>query len=1140
MRSLDARGVLPSAAGGASLGDSLARMKVYRSNRVERLLDALVDVLAEPLPDPFVPEHIVVHSRGMAVWLQQQLARRLGVWAGGAFPFPRRFLHECFCAVLGERAGSLERYEQQSLVWSIAAALPAHLRDDAFVDLRRFLADDPRGTKALELASRIADRFDQYVVYRPDVVLGWESGKGDDWQALLWRALADVSRPTAEPTRPTHAATLAQELFARLHDPGFDPSCLPERVCIFGVSSLPPFHVEILAALARHVQVHLFVPSPSREYWAEVRSHRELLRQARSESTAAFDEPPAPTLLRSLGMVGRDFQQILESSVDYEEPAEDLYVEPEASTMLGVLQADLLHMRQRASEAGTTQHVIAPDDRTITIEACHGPMREVEVLHDRILGLLGDDPSLEPRDIVVMMSDVETYAPLVEAVFDAGPAESDSTFVPYSIADRSARGENPIVEAFHKIVALVGARITASEILDLLALEVVQRRFELTPSDVDTLTQWVADSGIRWGIDADHRRKHGQPGIDQNTWRFGLDRLLLGYALPSDGRQTFAEVLPHDEIEGQATVLLGKLAQLCTRTFAVVQQLEAPRPVAEWPAAFGALIESLLIDDDQGAWAVEPLRAAVEGIASEAAAVGYEEPVPLLAMCGLVDARMEADRPPRGFLAGGVTFCAMLPMRTIPFRVVCLLGLGDTQFPRRARSVGFDLMRQRPRAGDRSRRADDRYLFLEALMAARERVVITYAGQSIQDNSELPPSVVVSELLDHLAESCVVAGAPAAAPGTEEALASIRRRLVVRHPMQPFSPRYFEGEDPRLFSHASTWREGAEALRVAEAETTSHEHAPLLRAPLPPLPPEARRELALDHLVRFFRMPAAELLKRRLRVNLSDYSRDRSDREPMELGGLEEWKVGTRIIEHRLDDVPEPVSLALLRASGELPHGVPGACRHESLARAVEPIVQTARPLVQPGRLPNLEVDLTIDGTRIFGMLSDRYPSGIVSVQYAKLGAKNVLEAWIRHLILGSLVDSPVATILVTRGDKPDSATHLRLRPVADPQAFLQDLLALYWQGQSEPLLLFPRSSLAFARTRAADKPVETALDEARKEFSARFAPEGRDPHVQRLFADADVLAPGFTPFPHATPTLDFPTVSVRVFAPILEHMEAS
>lgn len=1112
-------------------------MRVHRSNRIERLLDALADVIARPLSDPFAREQIVVHSRGMAVWLQMQLAQRLGVWAGGDFPFPRRFIHACFAAVLGERASTLGAFDAQRLVWSVVAALPRYLDREAFVELRRFLADDPRGTKKFQLATRIAETFDQYVVYRPDVVLGWESGRDDDWQAILWRALAaDTQEGVSSESDGAHAAALARELLERLDDPSFDPAVLPERVCVFGVTALPPFHLQILAAIGRHRPVHLFVPSPSREYWAEIRSHRELLRQAgRSADDPAVDELPAPSLLRSLGGVGRDFQRILEEEVDYDEPDEDLYLDPGEESTLAALQSDLLHLHERGIGKPVSPHIIVPEDDSIAVVACHSPMREVEVLHDRILDMLAREPTLQPRDIVVMMSDIDTYAPLVEAVFERDP--SDPTFVPYCIADRSVRGETPVIEAFHRILDLVGGRVTASEVLDLLALEDVQRRFELAAEDVDTLTQWVIDSGIRWGIDGEHRRRHGQPDTGQNTWRFGLDRLLLGHALPGHGRETFAGVLPYDELEGQSSAPLGKLAELCSRLFSLLRALEEPRTVPEWQEAFGELIDGLLADEDRGGWEVEPLRSAIFALVADASAVGYDEPIALEAMRSLVDARIEGDRPPRGFLSGGVTLCAMLPMRTIPFRVVCLLGLGDTQFPRPSRTLGFDLMRRRPRPGDRSRRADDRYLFLEALMAARDRVLVSYPGQSIQDNSDVPPSVVLSELLDHLAETCVVPEHADEPPPLEQRAAAVRSRIVVRQPMQPFSPRCFgAADDPRLFSFARSWREGARALSQGHTEK---EWTPLLVGPLPArIDSERIEELPLRSLVRFFRLPAAELLKRRLRVNLDDYSRDRSDREPMELGNLEEWKVGTAVVEHRLEALPPEVSISLLRASGDLPHGTAGACQFEALAHTADPIVHAAHRFTSGGPLPNIEVDRVVGRTRLVGTLGDRHAAGRVTYQYSRLSGKHLLAAWLHHLVQCLVVPHAPRTIVVARGDRPGSAKVVSLRPVESPEHRLEELLDLYWRGQSEPLLLFPRSSLAFSQALKEGKPVDDALDEARKEWTDRFNPEGGDPHLRRMFGDADVLAPGFGPFGQANDDNDFPHVSVRVFGPLLEHME--
>ena len=542
----------------------------------------------------------------MGTWLSQRLAERLGVWAGGRFPFPRRFVDEILRATLGD-AAPLSGFSADHLLWPVMAELPEHLEHGAFTEVARFIDHDAGsgGRGQFQLARRIATAFEQYVVFRPQMVLQWEAGREDHWQARLWRS---VSKRLGG----RHPAALARDLFAALK--ARRPAGLPHRVSVFGTSTLPPFYLEVFEALDRYVPVHLFIVSPSNAYWAEVRSDRELLRRGELPDD---DDDAAPPLLASLGGVGRDFQRVLESTADYVEPLGDLYVDPGRDTLLHALQSDLLQF-QRSEDT--------PADPSIAVHACHSPMREVEVLHDQVLDLLARDPSLQPHEIAVLCSDVETYAPLVEAVFERD--SSDPTYVPYCLADRTLRADSPIVETFHRLLDLVGGRVTSSEVLDLLTLAPIQQRFHISADDVDTIGTWIAEAGVRWGIDETHRRHHKQPGLRENTWRFGLDRLFLGYALPGQG-ETFGGVKPYDELEGQQTLLLGRFAELCEHVFAFVQRLEEPRSPRNWQQALTELVDALLDGPVESARELLQLRTALDAIATDADEAGFSGAVPL-------------------------------------------------------------------------------------------------------------------------------------------------------------------------------------------------------------------------------------------------------------------------------------------------------------------------------------------------------------------------------------------------------------------------------------------------------------------------------------------------------------------------------
>lgn len=1113
-------------------------MKVYRSNRVEALLDALAEVQRVPAGGPLRPEPIVVHSRAMAVWLSMRLAERFDGWVGGAFPFPRRFVQDLLGAVLGDRAEATEGFTKARLLWSVLAALPEHLPTPAFEELRRYVATDPRGQARFQLAQRVAEVLDRYAVYRPRMVLNWDRGKDDDWQATLWRSI--VARQGAD-----HPAALARDTFARLEAGDFDRNALPARVCVFGVSTLPPFHVQVLGALARHVPVHMFVLSPSQEFWAELRSGRQALRALQDNEASALPLADLGNpLLASFGGVGRDFQLVLERELDYDEGDRSLYVEPDTSTMLGQLQADVLHLRHRGEQTeddradsrgpltADSQHppprVVTPDDLSVTFHACHSPMREVEVLRDRLLDMLAGPNALgiAPHQVVVLMADVDTYAPLVEAVF--GRDQGDAGFIPYCIADRSVRSESPTIDAFHRVLDLVGGRVSVSEILDLLSVEAVHARFEITAEDLDIITEWVGAAGVRWGVDGQHRAEHGQPRYDQNTWRFGLQRLLLGYGLPGGNRETFAGVLPYDEIEGQDAELLGKLAELCDRLFDHLSTLAQPRSPASWQQALTQLLDDLLATVGDAAFEHQQLRRAIDSVVTDAQDVGYDDNLDLESMRKLIEERLDEESPAQRFLSGGITFCAMLPMRTIPFEVVCMVGMSDGAFPRGSRTVGFDLMAHQPRPGDRSKRADDRYLFLEGILAARKRLVLSYVGQSIQDNSDLPPSVAVSELLDVLDESFV------AAEG------SLREQLVLRHPMQPFSPRYFGADsDPRLWSYAGAYVEGARALHDGRRGAQRIELFDDLLPP--PDPDEPVRPIELDHLVRFFQQPAAQLLKKRLGLNLSEWIRDRSDREPMELDPLEQWRAGTEILDHRLDDLPMLRSKELLRAMGMLPLGAAGDSLYDALAMDTDPIATVVRRLRQGSRLPNLAVDLSLPQLRVVGQLDKRWPTAVVQAQYGQVHPKHLLAAWIRHLVLCVLKpgDQVPRTVVVGRPAKKGGAQICRLREVADARDRLEDLTRLYLAGQQRPLLLFPRSSYAYATALLVEnKDDREARSNARAIWEGRGFSENSDPHLARIFGDRDPLQDGFSLLSPPLVGGDFASLARRVFGPLLEHLQ--
>lgn len=1071
---------------------------VHRSNRLERLVTALGDLLAEPVGTPLDPDVVVVQGRGMGIWLGGELSKRFGVWAAPV-AYPRAFIEQVVRGVLGPEALGDPPLSEELLSWAVLAVLPELESRPEFAALRRYREGDTHGTRSVELAQRIATVFDHYLTYRPEWLRAWELGdfaavpETDRWQAVLWqRVAAQVKRP--------HLASAVERLAQRLQ--GKDrPIGLPPRLLVFGLSTLPPLYVRVLALLSRHCAVHCFLFSPAQQ--------------------AASKAETGHALVDSLGSLGRDFERVLGDelkAVKVKPVLCDLHEAPAGSSLLNQLQGDVYALAaptaKKLSLHGTGTEKGTDATPEIAVHSCHGAMREVEVLHDQLLGLLTNPKyDIAPEQVIVLVPDLQSYAPLIEAVFarDIG----DEQFIPYHVADQSERQQEAVIEGVLRVLKMVRGRVKSSEVLDLLLLEPIARRLGIAAADLERVREWVSASGVRWGIDGAHRVSLELPNSDANTWQFGLRRLLLGYAMPSGGERLFADVLGYDEIEGKEAQLLGVLAGFTRKLFGWLQSLTQPRSLTDWIVAVNDVCSDIFASDQHSAKQVARIGRLLDQQRASAAAAGFEHEVDVQVVTRLLEDELDAIAQDRGFFSGGVTFCALVPMRSIPFKVVCLLGMNDGDFPRSPQPLEIDLITKAERKpGDRSRRDDDRYLFLETLCAARERLIITYSGQSVRDNRRRPPSVCVTELLAYLASRCGVD------PSS----------FVIEHKLQGFNPEYFQPQAPAaLFSFATPYAEAANSTQLARQQQRVFFEGQL--------PAQPQSEIDIDELVRFFRSPAAFFLNRRLGLYLRQEEMLISDREPLELDVLGGWSLGARLLGHLLAGRSRDDALGLLRAEGTLPFGHSGTLQLERIEAVCAAIAH--RVGVERGEAVQqaLALDVSLDtGTRITGTIPNRWLGGMVVPTYSELKAKHALPVWLRHLASCAQGDALRAQ-LIGRGDKSlVNVMGWGVVPRDEARAILGELVAIYLRGQQQPLPFLPLTSDKYYCNFGEPE----ALERAAGEFDGDVTGEGQlEPHAARAFSG---LLPPFDPeFDSGRRPLEkteFHTLAFAVYHPMYEWQE--
>ena len=1062
---------------------------LHHSNRLERLADALAETLQTPLASPLEREVIAVQSTGMARWLSLALAGRLGVSANVRFPFPARLVWEIFRALV---PGVPERspYAREVMTWRLMGLLPEVLGEPGFEPLRAYLREED-DLRRYHLAGRIADLFDQYLVYRPDWIARWERGEDDVWHARLWRRLAAMGGRD-------HRVNIQKDALAALGAGRI--ADLPLRISLFSISTLPPVELEVFARLAEFLDVHLFLLNPCLHYWTEIRSERDIARQVKDQDPRRLYLETGNSLLASLGKQGQDFLRLLQ---DYDFDEEEAFEEPGEDGLLHCVQSDILILRNLGEDPGTRRPV-NPDDRSIQVHSCHSPMREIEVLYDQLLALFEADPALEPGDVAVMTPDIEAYAPVIEAVF--GTAESGRN-IPFSIADRHRRAESPATNAFLALLEVFEGRFGAEQVLALLEAEAVRRRFGIAEGDLPQIRDWVREVGVRWGADSEGRRALGLPATLEHTWRAGLDRLLLGYALPGEGRSLYAGILPYDEVEGAAGHVVGRLCAFVEALFSLREEMGRARPPEAWVTTLAGVLRGCLDAGEDEEGEVAAIRLAILSLAEDAKRAGFAGPVSLAVARAALQASLEAGHGGGRFLTGRVTFCAMVPMRSVPFKVVCLVGMNDGSYPRSRRAPGFDLMSQDARPGDRSCRDDDRYLFLEAILSARDVLYLSYVGQSVRDNSPLPPSVLVSDLLDYV-ERGFAAGADAG---------GLRDRIVTRHPLHAFSPRYF-GRDVRLFSFSEELCEASRQRRLA-----SGTEAPFIAAPLPEPAPEWRTA-DLGQLVRFFQHPTRYFVRERLRIHLDEQEETVESREPFVLEGLAAYGLRQELLDLTLAGCPPAEALPIVRAGGRLPEGRVGEVLFAAQAERVVAFARELDRLRQADRLEPIPVDLDLGPVRLAGWLSGLSAQGLLDYRLTSPKPRDWIALWLRHLLLNALRPAGVAQTSVWLGD--GEAIHLK--PVNDAGAYLRYMAAAYWEGLRRPLPLFPETSFAFAERLHRTQDEEKARRSAQSAWRGNDYQPGEDKNPYHLLAF------------HGQEPLgeDFERLSRELLLPMLEHRQ--
>ena len=1171
---------------------------------MECLADSLISCLQEtagcgPLGQGssiFDSDQILVQSPGMSQWLKIQIAEKLGIAANIDFPLPSSFIWQLYQQHI-QHLPEQSAFTKPNMTWKLMSILPTMLEQPQFAAIEQYLKDS-QPLKLYQLAGKIADVYDQYLVYRPDWIIHWEAGHNDlpdtndlsiceshPWQPILWRALVTNSKDLGE--SPFHRANLHHTLLEALHNPVNQKSSAEAEkpLMVFGISAMPMQQLEVLSALAETRDVLIFWFNPSQHYWGDIVDKKT---QAKAQLKAIDNSELAGVefldignpLLASWGKLGRDYQDML---LSFELQQQDYFVDIHPECLLQHIQSDVnqLQFRATADELDASELLsngkdypkveITPTDSSLQIHACHSKVRELEILHDQLLKRFNDNPDWHPGDVIVMMPDVATYAPFIEGVFGA---VDPHLAIPYAISDRNVGQVSPLLSSFLQLMKLHQSRLTLSEVLSLLEVPAVQRKFAIDPQEFELLQHWLTDAGVRWGWNDHDKQRWDLPAEKQNTWVFGLQRLLAGYAMAStelyQGDQDL--ISAYADIEGQQAVALGKCYQFTSALLKVLafcqdqqnnqqsnQQSNQQNIQQKVEQALELLAELYDADETEQADMLI-LRETLEKMLVHSHQ--YTQQIDQDVFVSELQQNIQENGVGQRFLAGYVNFCTLMPMRSIPFKMVCLLGMNDSDYPRQSVPMGFDLMRLAPaKRGDRSRRLDDRYLFLEAVLSAREQLYFSYQGFSQKDNSPLAPSILLSELMEYCQQGFCLSGELGL--DVEQTEKNLLAHLTIKHKLQPFNQAYFKvkGKDKSEVAQAHNKPESYLSFNkkqqaIAE-QLQQRPQALMFNADPLTQSLEQSTQLELEAMIQFFQNPAKAFFIQRWQTRFYPLGQQSSDEEPFSFDGLDRYKLNERLVQHSLatslkdtselvineesveslDSVKsvvneETITLANqeieqpntiisllneLRAEGKLPAGQSGELALRPLVKQSTQLAEQINDLntsLTPAQ--SVDIELLVNNVVLVGRVDSLYAQNLILWRAGKLRAKDRIALYLQWLCL--CADAPKVGLNQAHFISTEKLYSL---PVIEKQTALQQLAIWleHWQlGGDQVLHFYPEAAWQWATSQDINKTLSTFKG---NDFAAG---EGTEAHIQRVCPD---LTLRFEPFSQIAEALLLPLVEL-------------
>lgn len=983
------------------------------SNSLTHLAEKLTEDLKNQQQSVFQPYNIITQTEGMNNWLKHSIAARLGIAANCRFMKPNDLINQLYYLVGGQYQNTLS---PENMTWLLFKILGEKEFTSRFTIIANYYSSKPidKDVKRLSLAEKMADLYDQYQIYRPEMMQKWNTNSindipENDWQQYLWLEAKKISKNSLP-----DKTTIGEEILKKLKDENelaFLSKTIP-AVHIFGLSIITQFHLKILEELGKHIDVFFYLlnPAPS-EYWFEDKSEKQLAAWKRRGFDVSLNNTGNPLLTSCGKLMQNTFNQLFNNDEILNSYNETGITEPATDTLLHKIQNDIFYNKSDDRNEISKENI---EDNSITINACHTIAREVEVLYNYLVYLVDiKKEELSPRDIVVMVTDINAYAPYIKAIFDNSPYS-----FPITIADESFTDSDTVSNALTTIFAMDQENFKAEEVLQILDSSFIKKRFGI--SDLSLIRKVVDEANIRFGIEG-----KAEDDTKYVSWNYGLKRILYGICM--SGGEEYAidgdTIFPIDSLEGSDSLEMIRFSYFINVLIDSINERKNKRSLTGWVEYTEQILHNLICEpgeevDEDYTLLIQHLEKLNE--TNEF----FDEEISYDVFKSSYTKSLSTSFQTGTFSKGGIAFCSLIPLRSIPFKIVAMLGLSFDKFPRKETPNSFNLMEIKKEKGDRNVKENDKHLFLETMLSAKEYLYISYVGRKPQDNSEVPPSAIVDELIDYIETGF----------GNE-----IRKKLVTQQPLHSFSEKYNNGNS-QFYNYRDDRIAGKKDLLTHDKNQE----------------PFKFDEIALSELIRFFKNPFKEYYQKVLGINYRKDDLLLNETEIFEIEkGLQQWSLKKELL------TIEPSELNSLKKQmvkiGRLPLKNMADVALQNIEEMVSPLRELLNACKGEEEQSVLNVEVYIDGSVLAGNIENVFDNKIICTSLSKNESKYLIEATILYLAAIAAGNNHTIHFISSNKTAVFNGHKISQQSAMD---HLKDLVKLYKQGLEKIITFYPEFNI--------------------------------------------------------------------------------